>query len=242
MECVVLAGGLGTRMRAVTKTVPKALIPVAGRPFVDVQLEWLVAQGVDRALFCIGYQGELLRHHVGDGGRFGLHVDYVDEGRSLQGTGGALRLALDCGALPDSFLVLYGDSYLRVRLQSVWETFVRSGVPALMTVLKNDGRWDQSNVRFVDGRVTLYDKSPSRPRNLEYVDYGVSALTRGLVEEEIPSATVFDLGTLYGRLSSAGKLAGFEVHERFYEIGSPQGLADLEAYVRAQGAQRDDGV
>src|SRR5688572_8190143 len=109
MECVILAGGLGTRMRPATEVIPKALIPVAGRPFVDWQLEWLASEGVQRAIFSVGYKGEQLRDHVGDGARFGLRVTWVDEGAHLRGTAGALRLAFDEGALPQSYLVIYGD-------------------------------------------------------------------------------------------------------------------------------------
>lgn len=227
-------------MRPVTDSVPKALITVAGRPFVDLQLEWLAGEGVERAVFCVGYKGALLREHVLDGRRFGLTVEYVDEGAVLRGTGGALRLALDQGALPEVFLVLYGDSYLRVALRAVWSAFEASGAPALMTVFRNRERWEQSNARYTGGEVTLYDKSESRPPDLEYVDYGLSVLTRDLVEQEIPSATFFDLADLYGRLSSVGRLAGFEVHDRFYEIGSPQGLADLEAHVLETARQQQD--
>lgn len=231
MECVVLAGGLGTRMRPLSESVPKALLPVAGQPFVDLQLGWLADEGVARALFCIGYGGDLIREHVGDGRRFGLKVEYVDEGSSLMGTGGAVRLALDRGVLPESFLVLYGDSYLQVRLRAVWDRFAHAGTPVLMTVLKNDGRWDRSNVRFSGGWVTLYDKSASRPEGLEYIDYGVSAMTRQIVEELIPPGEVCDLATVFHELSVAGRLTGFEVHDRFYEIGSPAGLTELERYL-----------
>jgi MurNAc alpha-1-phosphate uridylyltransferase len=237
MECVVLAGGLGVRMRPATELLPKALIPVAGRPFVDIQLEWLAGEGVERVVFCIGYRGEALRAHVADGERFGLAVEYVDEGTSLRGTGGALRLALDRGALAEAFLVLYGDSFLRVSLRSVWTAFVTSGQSALMTVFCNEGRWDQSNARFHDGKVVLYDKTPSRPEGLEHIDYGVSVMTRDVVEEAIPPGVVFDLATLFRELSLSNRLAGLEVQERFYEVGSPEGLRELEDYL-TNGSRR----
>jgi MurNAc alpha-1-phosphate uridylyltransferase len=232
MDCVILAGGLGTRMRPTTQVVPKALIPVNGRPFIDLQLEWLRAEGVKRVVLSIGYKGTLLRDHVGDGGQFGLDVEYVDEGAELRGTGGALRLALERGALPESFLVLYGDSYLSVALGPVWEAFAASGQDALMTVLRNEGRWDRSNVRYADGWILLYDKSGTGSEDLQYIDYGLSVLSRRLVEEEIPLA-FFDLAVLFNRLSRAGRLAGYEVQDRFYEVGSPSGLAELQTYLRS---------
>lgn len=233
MQCVILAGGLGTRMLPATEKIPKALIPVRGRPFVDWQLEWLAGQGIERVIFSIGYRGDLLRSHVGDGRRFGLTVEYVDEGNLLRGTGGALRLAYDRDVLPEAFFVLYGDSYLAVSLSAVWEAFREGGSPALMTVLRNDGRWDKSNVRFENGRVVLYDKAAAGG-SFRFIDYGLLLLTASVVRE-IPAGEVFDLAVLLHRLSVEGRLAGFEAATRFYEVGSPAGLADLEAHLQTAG-------
>jgi NDP-sugar pyrophosphorylase family protein len=230
MQCVILAGGMGTRMLPATETIPKALIPVGGRPFVDWQLEWLAAEGIEGVIFSIGYRGDLLRDHVGDGVRFGLTVDYVDEGDSLRGTGGALRLAYDSGVLPDAFFVLYGDSYLAVSLRAVWEAFSGGSYLALMTVLRNDGRWDKSNVSYADGQVLLYDKAAAGAGKFRFIDYGLLALNSAVVRE-IPANEVFDVAVLLHRLSVEGRLAGFEAAERFYEVGSPAGLTDLEAHL-----------
>ena len=240
MECVVLAGGLGTRMRPVTETIPKALIPVAGRPFVDWQLEWLASQGVGRVVLSIGHRGGLLREHVADGGRFGLTVEYVDEGSQLRGTGGALRLALDEGALPAAFFVLYGDSYLTVSLPAVWDAFGAGGRPALMTVLRNDARWDASNADYRAGRVVLYEKRPDDAGRFRFIDYGLLILSRSVVSE-IPKTGRFDLARLLHRLSVENRLSGFEVADRFYEIGSPAGLADLEAHLQHASRALDAG-
>jgi NDP-sugar pyrophosphorylase family protein len=232
MQCVVLAGGLGTRMRAITGELPKALVPVAGRPFVDHQLAWLAREGVRDVVLCVGYGGKLLRDFVGDGSRWGVAVAYVDEGDDLRGTGGALRLALDEGALAEAFSVLYGDSYLPISLAPVWAAFRAGGAPALMTVLRNDGRWDESNARYEDGRVTLYAKGRARDvAGLDWIDYGFSVLTAPIVAERIPRGRPADLADLYGQLSREGLLAGCEVGERFYEVGSPQGLRDLEGHL-----------
>ena len=232
MQCVVLAGGLGTRMRELAGDLPKALVPVAGRPFVDHQLSWLAREGVRDVVLCVGYGAARLREAVADGSRWGLVVTYVDEGDDLRGTGGALRLALDDGALADEFAVLYGDSYLPIGLAPVWAAFRARPEPALMTVLRNEGRWDLSNARYEDGRVTLYAKgAPPGTPALEWIDYGLSVLAASLVAERVPPGRAVDLADLYGELSRAGLLAGYEVRERFYEIGSPQGLRDLERYL-----------
>ena len=240
LQCVVLAGGLGTRMRPTTQTIPKALVPVLGAPFADWQLALLAGQGVERVLYCTGYRGELLREHAGDGSRFGLSVAWSDDGPRLLGTAGAIRLALDRGALDDAFFVLYGDSYLPAPFGAAAEAWRRSGAPALMSVLRNHERWDRSNSVYRDGRILLYDKRrpADRVADMHWIDYGLSVLTRGVVAELVPPGTPADLADVQRELSLSGRLAGLEVAERFYEAGSPAGLHDLEAYLRDRGCDR----
>jgi len=232
MQCLILAGGLGTRMRPVTEEIPKAMIEVGGRPFVDHQLHWLAAGGVESVVFSIGHKGSLIREHVGDGEAWGLSAHFVDEGTQLMETGGAVRLAVDAGILDDAFLVLYGDSYLRIDIGTVWAASDR-GAECLMTVFRNDGAWDNSNVIFNGGRVELYEKGRDDARNIgmRHIDYGLNVLRAEIVAEYVPRATVHDLADLYHVLSVNGHLRGFEVTERFYEIGTPDGLADLEKHL-----------
>lgn len=234
MQCVILAGGLGTRMAPLTDSTPKTLLTVAGRPFSDWQLEWLASEGVKKATYCIGHLGEQIRRHVRSGRQFGLQVDYVDEGQTPLGTGGALGLALENDALDDKFFVLYGDSYLCVNLRSTWETFNAISESALMTVYRNLGRWERSNASFADGLVTCYDKyATETSTDLCYVDYGLSLLRRSTVERWIPSASISELPTVFASLSAAGELAGVEVPDRFFEIGSRDGLKALEAFLES---------
>jgi NDP-sugar pyrophosphorylase family protein len=223
-ECVILAGGVASRLGAQAGDLPKTLVPVAGRPFADHQLTWLAEQGVTEVVYCIGYRGDQIRDYVGSGQRWGLDVEYVDEGADLRGTGGALRLALDNGVLAETFTVLYGDSYLLVELPAVEASFRATPLPALMTVLRNDGKWDRSNVDFDGSLVTQYSKTEG---NFSWIDYGLSVLDRDVVMQ-LPQGAVGDLGDLYASLAAERALAGFEVHERFYEIGSPEGLDELE--------------
>ncbi|MBO0728341.1 MAG: NTP transferase domain-containing protein [Acidimicrobiaceae bacterium] len=243
LQCVILAGGLGTRLRPLTETIPKALVPVCGVPFADWQLCHLASQGVRRVVYSVGYRAEMLRDHVGDGARFGLQVEWVDEGKDLRGTGGALRLALDRGALEEAFFVLYGDSYLPVVMAEVEEAWRASQMPALMTVMRNEGRWDSSNATYSGGRVTLYDKRRPRERlrELRWIDYGLSVLTRPAVSDAIEPDGHGDLADLLHHLSVSGRLAGFEVGERFYEVGSEEGLRDLEAHLSREGLHRPGG-
>jgi NDP-sugar pyrophosphorylase family protein len=223
-ECVILAGGIASRLGTQAGDLPKTLVPVAGRPFADHQLTWLAEQGVTQVVYCIGYRGDQIRDYVGDGERWGLRIRYVDDGSDLRGTGGALRLAYDKGVLAETFAILYGDSYLRLELPAVIASFRATQLPALMTVLRNDGKWDRSNVDFDGSLVTEYSKTEG---NFSWIDYGLSVLDRDVVTR-LPQEAVGDLGDLYADLSAEGSLAGFEVHERFYEIGSPEGLDELE--------------
>src|SRR5437016_6756050 len=154
LPCVILGGGLGTRMLPHTEAMPKALLPVAGHPFVELQLEWLASQGVRDVLYSTGHKGEMIRECVGDGARFGLHVTYISDGPLLRGTAGALRHALKARVLPEAFFLLYGDSYLTIDLRAVEERWRAAGKPILMTVFENRGRWDQSNASLrADGLV-----------------------------------------------------------------------------------------
>jgi NDP-sugar pyrophosphorylase family protein len=229
-QCVILAGGLGTRMRPLTEACPKTLLPVRGRPFAYHQLHWLAAQGVTEVVYSIGHQGELIRRYW-DQERWPVSgIRYVDEGRELRGTAGALRLAREQGVLDERFFVIYGDSFLPVQLGPIWRAFQDCAQPALMTVLRNEGRWDRSNVIYEAGRVVLYDKAAAP--GMQYIDYGLSCFRRDVFDDPGPA----DLATLFHELSVQRKLAGFQVHERFYEIGSPAGLRDFEQYLDADRA------
>jgi MurNAc alpha-1-phosphate uridylyltransferase len=238
MQCVILAGGLGTRLRPATDTIPKALIPVRGRPFADYQLAWLARQTVAEVVYCIGYRGRQIVAHVGDGSAWGLAVHYVDEGSDLKGTAGALRLAFDAGLLADAFFVLYGDSYLPVEFAPVFRAFVASRRPALMTVMRNENRWDRSNVIFTPPTIALYDKRPGAEAlgRMTHIDYGLSVISRDLIATRVASGEAADLADLFRDLSMAAELAGYEVTERFYEVGSQDGIADFARYLDQAGA------
>ena len=232
MQCLILAGGKGLRMKPLTDHCPKALIELNGAPFAHHQLDWLSRQGVGRVVYCIGHQASQVRDYVGDGGAWGLDIACVEDGEPLLGTAGAIRRALDRGHISGGFFVLYGDSYVSVDLASVWAASGGGTMPTLC-VFPNDGRWDASNVVFEDGRVTLYDKGrgDAAAIGMRYIDIGLSVLNADVISGEVPAAAACDLAHVYHRLSRAGRLRGFEAAERFYEIGSPAGLAELEAHL-----------
>lgn len=230
MQCVILAGGLGTRMWPETRTIPKTLLPIAGTPFATWQLSWLARSGIDSVVYCVGHLGEQIRDHVGDGGSWGLSVRYVDEGDHLRGTAGALRLAFDERALEEDFLVLYGDSWLQIDPAGVLRAARERREPALMTVFRNDGRWDGSNVVLEGARVARYAKGLiPLPPEMRWIDYGLLAFRREVIGERVPPGTPADLAPVCGGLAGDGLLAGFEVSQRFYEIGSVAGRDELEA-------------
>lgn len=224
----VLAGGLATRLRPLTEKIPKALVPVAGKPFLAHQLELLRRQGITRVVLCLGHLGEMVRNQFGDGSAHGVRLDYSFDGPVLLGTGGALKQALPW--LGEKFFVLYGDSYLPIDFGPVADCFERSGKLGLMTVYRNEGCYDSSNVVFADGEIKVYDKQTRLPE-MRHIDYGLSVF-RAAALDEYPPGVKFDLAELMQRLVARRQLAGFEVLERFYEIGSPGGLAELEALLR----------
>ena len=224
----ILAGGLATRLRPLTDKIPKVLVPVAGKPFLVHQLELLRRQGITRVVLCLGHLGEMVREQFGDGSAYGVRLDYSFDGPMLLGTGGALKQALPW--LGERFFVLYGDSYLPIDFSPVAESFERSGKLGLMTVYRNEGRYDTSNVVFADGEIKVYDKK-SRLPEMRHIDYGLS-LFRAAALEEHPAGVKLDLAESMQRLVARRQLAGFEVLERFYEIGSPGGLAELETLLR----------
>jgi len=238
MQCVILAGGLGTRMWPETRTIPKTLLPIAGKPFATWQLTWLSRSGIDSVVYCVGHLGQLIREHVGDGASWGLTVRYVDEGDQLRGTAGALRLACDEGALAQDFLVLYGDSWLQIDPAAVLRAARGRHEPALMTVFRNDGRWDGSNVVLDGSRVARYEKGLTAPSPaMHWIDYGLLAFRREVIGERVPPGGPQDLAPLCTALAGEGLLAALEADRRFYEIGSVTGRDELEAMLAARHAR-----
>jgi len=222
----ILAGGLGTRLGERVRDTPKPLLEVAGQPFLLHQLRLLASHGARQVVLCVGYRGEQIESRIGTE-RFGIHIDYSYDAPELDGTLGAIRRALPL--LGGRFLVLYGDTYLRIdyaKLARVWHD---SRLPAVMSVLCNEGRWDVSNALYEDGRVLRYDKREPTP-DMRWIDYGVGGLTSeslSVVDKDEP-----DLSELYHRLAALGSLAGYEATARFYEIGTSEGLAATDAFLR----------
>jgi NDP-sugar pyrophosphorylase family protein len=228
LPVAILAGGLANRLRPITEKIPKLLVEVAGEPFFSHQIRLLHQAGLRRLVLCVGHLGDQIVAAYGDGARWGLQIDYAFDGPQLLGTGGALIQALP--QLGDAFYVLYGDSYLPIDYRAVGSRFLESGKLGLMTVYENRERYDASNVWFEDGRIRVYDKQHRLPQ-MHHIDYGLGAF-RAAAFAPFPRDRFVDLSEVQKSLVAREELAGFEVAQRFYEIGSPAGLAELNLYLQ----------
>ena len=234
---VILAGGLATRLKPLTETIPKALVDVNGEPFIAHQLRLLHTCGIERVIICVGHLGEMIRQYTGDGSQFGVRVEFVFDGPRLLGTAGAIKQALP--VIRENFFVLYGDSYLPCDYCAIQESFVTGGKLALMTICHNQNQWDSSNVEYVNGRVLNYDKHNRTPR-MHYIDYGLGVFAHAAFDY-VPAQQPYDLAVLYQQLLQADELAGYEVSQRFYEIGSLTGLEETRRYVAEQAVLKGSG-
>jgi NDP-sugar pyrophosphorylase family protein len=228
----LLAGGMATRLRPITEKIPKLLVEVAGEPFFSHQIRLLKAAGLTHIVLCVGYLGEKIVEQYGDGSNWGVKIEYAFDGPKLLGTGGALIAALP--KLGDAFYVLYGDSYLPIDYRAVGDFFLNSGQLGLMTVYENQGRYDTSNVWFENGKIKVYDKKLRLPQ-MHHIDYGLG-LFRAAAFDGFARDTVVDLAEVQKSLVARHQLAGYEMKQRFYEIGSHEGLQELDTLLRAQGS------
>ena len=227
MSVAILVGGLATRLYPITKTIPKSLVEIAGEPFLAHQLRLLRRNEIGRAVICAGYLGDMIQGAIGEGKCCGVEVSYSFDGSRLLGTGGAIKKALP--QLSDPFFVLYGDSYLDCDYQAIGSSFVKSRKWGMMTVLRNQDRWDTSNVEFSNGRILAYNKL-NRTSAMSYIDYGLGVFQK-IAFRFIPEDTTLELVQVYNDLLQKDQLAGLEMFERFYEIGSPEGLEETRTYL-----------
>ncbi len=228
----LLSGGMAKRMLPATLLTAKSMLDVAGEPFLGHQLRMLAAQGAYEIVICCGHFEEQIRAYAADGAQWGCAIRYSSDGARPLGTGGALRQALPM--LGTAFMVMYGDSYLRTPLRPVWDAFLASGSDGLMTVYENAGQWDRSNVLYANDAIERYDKQGRTP-GMRHIDYGLSCFKARCLQGYAPGEA-FDLADHAAMLLGRGQLAGYEVAERFYEIGSPAGLAEITEMLQAQAA------
>jgi MurNAc alpha-1-phosphate uridylyltransferase len=227
LTAVILAGGLAKRMRPLTDKIPKSLIEIQGLPFVYWQLKLLKNSGITRIVFCVSYKSQMIREYVEDGKRFGLEVEYSEDGETLLGTGGAIQKALPI--LENEFMVLYGDSYLPMNYEDANNEYKTCNKSAMMCVYRNENEFDQSNALFLPGGKFMYKKGASRGK-YTHIDYGLSFYRKKLFMKN-KGIDKFDLADFTHNLAANGELHGYEVFEKFYEIGSQLGLKDFESYI-----------
>jgi len=224
MQAVILAGGLGTRLKPLTEKVPKSMVSIRGKPFLEYQLTLLRQNGISNVVLCIGYLGEKIKDHFGNGKRFGVKIRYSEETGNLLGTAGAIKNAYDL--LDDMFFVTYGDAYLMLNYREVVEYFKQFNKLGLMVVYKNFDQYDKSNVAIKRDLIKTYSKK-KRVLDMFYIDFGVSVLRRKALDL-IPKEKVIDLEEFYHKLIRRKELLAFETQQRFYEVGSQKGLEEFE--------------
>ena len=234
LTVAILVGGLATRLRPLTETIPKSLLEINGEPFAVHQLRLLQSKGVRRVVLCVAHLGELIQNRIGDGRALGLTVDYSFDGPELLGTAGAIRNALP--KLGESFFVMYGDSYLPCDYAAIARNFASAAGLGMMTVYRNEGKWDTSNVEFEDGKIIAYSKT-NRTSRMHHIDYGLEVF-RAEAFRNLPAGEPCDLTRLCSDLLQRKQLSAYEVSERFYEIGSPEGLRETAEFLAAQQAHR----
>ncbi len=232
MQVVILAGGLATRLRSLVEKVPKSMIRINEKPFLEYQIELLKKSGLVDILLCAGYLGSQIKDYFGDGKKFGVSLSYSEEKQELVGTGGALKKAENL--LEDEFFVMYGDSYLLLDYQEITRYFHNFNKRGLMVVYKNHNQFDKSNLVVKNGLVKLYDKKGVNPE-MVYIDEGISILKKEILGS-FPSNKTFALDEVFQRLIRGKELLAFQTKQRFYEIGSAEGLDDFKKLILKKGA------
>jgi len=228
LPLAILAGGYATRLGLLATEKPKCLIEINGRPFIDWQLDLLIEHGYSDFIFCVSYKSDTVQEYLGDGSSRGARIRYSLDGDTQLGTGGAIQKALP--KLGEKFGVIYGDSYLPINYTAVEKFFLNSRSHALMTVYENKNEFDSSNVEFIDGKLINYEKG-SNSRQMHHIDYGISFF-REAAFRPWQNLSTFDLSEVCHQLATQGEFLGFEVFERFYEIGSLQGIGEFTQYLK----------
>lgn len=224
----ILAGGFATRLYPITKNIPKALIKVNGKPFIFHQLKLLKSKGIKKVVICAGFLGKNIKSYLNDNNNFGLDIKYSFDGNKLLGTGGAIKKALNL--LGNSFYVLYGDSYTDVNFKNIYSVFCKNKKKGLMVIIENNNQWDKSNIQYKNGIIKKYDKKGSAS-TMKHIDYGLSLLKKDSFDY-IKTKQKFDLADLYRKLVKNNEMYGYEVSNRFYEIGSFEGINQASNYIR----------
>jgi N-acetyl-alpha-D-muramate 1-phosphate uridylyltransferase len=235
MQCIILAGGLGTRLGSRTVDKPKAMVAVAGEPFLRHQLRQLQNGGVNDVVICIGYRGLLIEDEIARHCPLGMSVRCISDGDRLRGTAGAIRRVVERGYTDERFMVLHGDSYILANLADVWRSFDSTNYLGLMTVWRGDVLED-CNAGVRDGKVMVFRRGESHSNHpsMNHVDCGLGVVEADTLLDLVPPGVPYDLADMYESLAAQGRLQAYELDERFHEIGSATGLAALDRLLTLQ--------
>lgn len=226
MQIVILSGGLAKRLRPISKTTPKALIEINGVPFIEYQFRYLEKQGITKVVLCLGYLGDKIKNYLSQN-KYSFDIEYSYDGSSLLGTGGAIKNAIK--HIDNVFFVMYGDSFLPIDFKPVYQKFIINNHSALMTIINNHNKWDKSNVIFRNNIIKLYDKFENH-EDMDYIDYGLSIFKKEVFLNILEKK--FDLANIFNSLSISNDLDSYCVNERFFEIGTNQGILDFEEFLK----------
>lgn len=236
MQAVILAGGLATRLRPLTETIPKSMVLIDNKPFLQYQLELLKNSGITDVVLCVGYLHEQIENYFQDGKSFGVNIKYSREEKDLLGTAGALKKAANL--LEEKFFIIYGDSYVFLNFQEILSYFNAHNELALMVIYKNQNKYDKSNVSLRENMVSRYDKG-SRDNDMVYIDYGVSLLRKDILML-VPDGIFYSLEDVFKEIINQNSILAFEAKERFYEIGSFNGVKEFTNFILTESFS--DGV
>lgn len=224
-----MAGGLATRLRPLTNDIPKSLILIQGKPFLQYQIELLTRYDIKDIVLCVAYMGKKIEDYFGDGNKFGVKITYSYEKNKLLGTGGALKLVEPY--LNENFFLLWGDSYVRLNYKEMHDFHLKNtnDFDVTIAIFYNIRNYDKSNIIYERGRIKKYEKNSKD--EMKYIDAGIMVFNKKILKR-IPSGKVFQIEDLFHKLAKEEKLKPFLIKKRYYEIGSLKGLNQFKKFVK----------
>ncbi len=226
MQIAILCGGLATRLAPLSTHTPKSMIKIHGKPFLEYQINTLKKNKITNIVLCVGHLADQIIDYFGNGKKFNVHITYSHDGKTPLGPAGALKKAAD--KLENIFFTLYGDSYVFLNFQKIYNHFSTTKNLAMMTVFQNHDKYDTSNIVVKNNKVIKYNKN--KTPDMTYIDYGVSIFRKQTLHL-IPHNTFFTTKDLYTKLVEKNELQAYPVTKRFYHIGTPEALQDFNRFI-----------
>ncbi len=230
---IILAGGKGKRIKKLTAKKPKPLVKILNKPFIEYQIDLLRKQKVKKLIISIGYRGDEIINFIKNKNYKDIDISFFKDGIKPLGTGGALKKISK--KIQGTFIVLYGDSFLPISIKNIEKKFIKSKQDVLLTIYKNNNRFDKSNIKIVNKKI-FYNKFIN-DSDMKYIDYGLSIIKSKIIKN-FTSNKKFDLSDLIYKLCLDRKIAYSIVKKRFYEIGSYKGIKDFKKYIRKKNVHK----